>query len=168
MMAEVGQATASPGIHKRVCAAFVDMVIGNLLSIVFLVLLPIAGRWLVLSLWLLVRDLLGRSPGKVCVGLAIENRERGKPDRIQLLVRNITMAIPLLPLVEYVMVRMSPQGLRLGDQWGRTRVIDLKPERADGPFLWYGLGLLVLFFMLCMLLAFAFLSSTRMTTGTSP
>lgn len=41
-------------------------------------------------------------------------------------IRNIVLWIPLFPLVELIVLLTNENGLRLGDQWGKTKVVSVK------------------------------------------
>ena len=42
------------------------------------------------------------------------------------IIRNIVLWIPLFPLIELIMLLTNDKGLRLGDQWAKTKVISVK------------------------------------------
>lgn len=41
-------------------------------------------------------------------------------------IRNIVLWIPFFPLVELIVLLSNNNGLRLGDQWAKTKVISVK------------------------------------------
>jgi uncharacterized RDD family membrane protein YckC len=76
----------------------------------------------------------GMSPGKRILGLKVINSVNGAPagwaDSFK---RNIILAVPVIPIVVIVQL-FSGNGLRLGDEWSRTKVI--WQQYADrAPFL---------------------------------
>jgi uncharacterized RDD family membrane protein YckC len=76
----------------------------------------------------------GMSPGKRILGLKVINSVSGAPagwgDSFK---RNIILAVPVIPIVVIVQL-FSGNGLRLGDEWSRTKVI--WQQYADrAPFL---------------------------------
>lgn len=86
--------------------------------------------------YMLTRDCLpfldGQSIGKKALGLRAVTEEGASlsgnwnPG----LIRNVPMVIPVFPLVELIVLIVNkdkPEGLRrLGDQWGKTKVITVK------------------------------------------
>lgn len=93
--------------------------------------------YLVSIAYLLTRDSLpflgGQSIGKKALNLQAVSEE-GKSlsnDWNAGLLRNITMAIPFLPLVELIIMIVNkdkPEGIRrLGDQIAKTKVINVQP-----------------------------------------
>jgi len=74
------------------------------------------------------------SPGKRILGLKVINSVNGSPtgwgDSFK---RNVILAVPVIPIVVIVQL-FSGNGLRLGDEWARTKVI--WQQYADrAPFL---------------------------------
>ena len=126
-----------PGPNKRVCAALIDfLLIGVVQGSVGLIM---GGGFLVtLVYWFLflIRDgFNGKSPGKRFVGLQATDLD-GRPTSLALsLKRNFLRLIPFVPLVEYVALRMDPQGRRLGDKIAKSLVVDLSPERSESRYL---------------------------------
>lgn len=117
---------------QRIGAALIDVLVAMALS-------AIAGRisgslpFLISAAYMLTRDsfpfLGGQSIGKKALNLQAVT-ESGKSlsgDWNAGLVRNITMAIPFLPIVELIIMLVNkdkPGGLRrLGDQWAKTKVV---------------------------------------------
>ena len=47
-------------------------------------------------------------------------------------------------LVEYVVMRFSREERRLGDLLAKTKVIDLRPQQADGQFLLISLAIIII------------------------
>lgn len=136
--------TPIPGPNKRVFAALVDVIL-YLVATVFL--LPQLAGVLVFAIYFLIRDIGGRSVGKIATGLLIVDTAGGGPQRSQLLLRNVPMAIPVVPIIEYFIMRRSAEGARWGDQLAKTRVRDPNPGN-DGKFLLYSIALLVGYMML--------------------
>ena len=94
-------------------------------------LIPILGM-IVGVAYYITRDCLpfldGQSIGKKAMGLRAVT-EDGQPLTNNWgpgIVRNIVLLIPFFPLVELIVLLSSKTGLRLGDQWAKTKVISIK------------------------------------------
>jgi len=126
-----------PGPNKRVCAFFIDSVIGQVSGGIISLVLAIDLSWMIWAIFILFKDCFnGQSAGKYLVGTQVvdENNLPAKPSKT--VIRNIFMIIPFFPLVEYViMLRDKGEGKRIGDKATRTKVNDLKPHRKDEVFL---------------------------------
>jgi uncharacterized RDD family membrane protein YckC len=92
---------------------------------------PIAG-WIAAVAYGLTRDSLpfldGQSIGKKAMGLRAVT-EDGQPLTNNWgpgIIRNIVLWIPLFPLIELIVLLTNDKGLRLGDQWAKTKVISSK------------------------------------------
>ena len=76
----------------------------------------------------------GESPGKRIIGLRVIHSVSGAPagwgDSFK---RNIILAVPVVPIVVIVQI-FSGNGLRLGDEWARTKVT-WKQYADRAPFL---------------------------------
>lgn len=84
-------------------------------------LLPVGGLG---AAYFLLRDSLGdgASLGKRVYGLRVVDAESGeKCGRMQSAMRQVTMLVPLAPVVE--LVKLSADGQRFGDRFANTRVI---------------------------------------------
>jgi uncharacterized RDD family membrane protein YckC len=115
---------ADPG--NRIVAYLIDVILIGLISF-----LPIDG-WIAGIGYGLTRDSLpfldGQSVGKKAMGLRAVT-EDGQPLTNNWgpgIIRNIVLWIPLFPLVELIVLLTNQQGLRLGDQWAKTKVISVK------------------------------------------
>jgi len=77
-----------------------------------------------LGYWLLRDGLFGgRSLGKKLMGLKVVTAD-GKPcNYMKSLLRNITLCVPLLNIVELIMPFVDKDGLRFGDKIAGTQVI---------------------------------------------
>jgi uncharacterized RDD family membrane protein YckC len=65
----------------------------------------------------------GRSLGKKLMGLKVVNTKTGKPCSIKdSILRNITLFIPVVNLIEIVMPFIDAEGLRFGDKLAGTKV----------------------------------------------
>lgn len=129
-----GSGTAT--FNNRIIATVIDCAVAIGLNIGLVFILPgFAERlgWLAALAYLLTRDALpflgGQSVGKKAVGIRAVTAD-GQPltgNWEKSLVRNLPLLIPFLPLVElYVLLTRegkTNQGLRLGDEWAKTRVI---------------------------------------------
>jgi uncharacterized RDD family membrane protein YckC len=135
-----------PGPNKRVCAFFIDSILGQILSIMAFLIFPKYVDWLVWAVYLLLKDCVhGQSIGKCLVGTQVvdENNAPARPSKA--IIRNIFMVIPIMPLVEYILIlRDKAEGRRVGDRVAKTRVNDLKPETSDRLFLWISVLLLII------------------------
>jgi HEAT repeat protein/uncharacterized RDD family membrane protein YckC len=139
--------TDVPGPHKRVFGFLVDGVTFSLVFSAFRTLSPrLAGSWEIFlwSGYFLLRDVAGGSLGKRLTGLTIVDSAGRPAGAGSLILRNVPVAIPLVVIAEYFVMKGSSQGQRWGDRWAGTRVQDKRPHVSDGVFFWYGLGLIVL------------------------
>jgi uncharacterized RDD family membrane protein YckC len=107
----------------RIGAYLIDVLI-----IVGISLVPFVG-WVAGPAYLLTRDALpfldGQSVGKKALQLRAVD-ENGAPltgNWGPCVVRNVVLLIPFFPLVELIVLLTNANGLRLGDQWGKTRVV---------------------------------------------
>ncbi len=118
---------------KRDLAAFVDAWI---CAILFGLLVPPLGLPMALVLspfYLLVRDriLPGQSLGKFLAGLLVIELDSGSPCGILCSVRrNVFFVVPGFNLVAMIIeartIRRDSQGMRLGDRFARTHVVEGK------------------------------------------
>lgn len=131
------------GPNKRVCAFFIDCLLGQIVGFVLSSAFSRDVSWVSWAAVILFRDCLnGQSLGKYLVGTQVvdENNAPARPGKAVL--RNITMVISIVPLIEYVvMLCEKEEGKRLGDRLARTRVRDLKPQLSDMTFLWLSIAL---------------------------
>ena len=117
----------------RVIAAIIDCFVFLGIAIIIDVLLPATLGYLVATAYILCKDALpfleGQSLGKRLMKIrAVDtagNRLTGNWQAS--IVRNISLAIPLFGLVEaYILYQKKEKGeplLRLGDEWGKTKVV---------------------------------------------
>ena len=124
-----------PGPNKRVFAFLIDSLIVNGIGL----LLSFAGikiGWLVWIVYILFRDCYnGKSIGKFCVNLQVIDGE-GKPANFtQSVTRNILMAIPVFPIIEYFVMINDNMGRRIGDKLAKTQVNDLDSEDKESLYL---------------------------------
>jgi len=95
------------------------------------------GLYTVFPLWMLLRDLVqdGQSPGKMFVGMRIESVDGSPVEPSKLIMRNITIAVPILNgilmLVGCLVMLPTSEKRRIGDRIAGTRVVDLRPDRGD-------------------------------------
>lgn len=120
---------------KRFLAAIFDLVIIPILLgvVAGLVLInaPDALRNTLLVLvnvaWMTLRDIRnGAGPGKKMAGIKVVNAETGEcPTFGQLVVRNITLIIPFVLVLGYVVeiIMLLVKGERLADKWAKTKVV---------------------------------------------
>ncbi len=111
---------------SRIGAYLIDVVLIALVGWI-----PILG-WIVILAYLLTRDALpfldGQSIGKKLLGLRAvdENGAALTGNYGPSVVRNVVLLIPFFPLVELIVLLTNAETLRLGDQWGKTRVVRVK------------------------------------------
>ncbi len=111
---------------SRVVAYLIDGILIGAMSFV-----PIAG-WIAAIVYGLTRDSLpfldGQSVGKKAMNLrAVTSDDQPLTNNWGPgIIRNIVLWIPLFPLVELIVMSSNADGLRLGDQWAKTRVVSTK------------------------------------------
>ena len=110
----------------RIVAYLIDIVLVILMSLV-----PIAG-WIAAIVYVITRDALpfldGQSIGKKAMGLRAvsEDGQALTNNWGPSIIRNIVLFIPFFALVELFVLLSNEKGLRLGDQWAKTKVISVK------------------------------------------
>jgi uncharacterized RDD family membrane protein YckC len=123
--------------NTRISAAIIDLLVAVGVNIGLVLILPgFAARlgWVVGIAYLLARDSLpflgGQSVGKKAMGIRAVTTLDGKPltgNWEAGLIRNGVLIIPLFPLIElFILLSREDKperGLRLGDEWAKTRVI---------------------------------------------
>lgn len=94
-------------------------------------LIPILGLFVGVAYYI-TRDSLpfldGQSIGKKAMGLRAVT-EDGQPLTNNWgpgIIRNIVLLIPFFPLIELIVLLTNDKGLRLGDQWAKTKVVSIK------------------------------------------
>jgi len=128
---EILDQSGTPELRKadngnRIVAYLIDVILIGLMSFV-----PIAG-WIAAVAYGLTRDSLpfldGQSLGKKAMGLraVTEDGQHLTNNWGPGIIRNIVLWIPLFPLVELIVLLTNDKGLRLGDQWAKTKVISVK------------------------------------------
>jgi uncharacterized RDD family membrane protein YckC len=132
--------------NTRVIAALIDMAVAIGLQISVLVILPgFAARlaWLLGVAYLVTRDSLpflgGQSVGKKAMKLRVVTVD-DKPltgNWEAALIRNGVLLIPLFAFIELFILLTREEkpehGLRLGDEWAKTRVIIVANPPAAAP-----------------------------------
>ena len=110
----------------RIVAYIIDLIIMGLMS-----LIPYIG-WFASVAYELTRDSLpfleGQSIGKKAMGLRAVT-EDGLPLTNNWgpgIIRNLALLFPPFILVELIVLLTNDKGLRLGDQWAKTKVISVK------------------------------------------
>lgn len=141
-----------PGPNKRVFAFLLDLLIINGVQLLFS-FIKVNINWFIWAAYILLKDSYnGRSIGKICADLQIIDGE-GKPVNFtQTIVRNIFMAIPLFPIVEYIVMMQDVQGRRIGDKIAKTKVNDLNPEEKDNMYFWLSFLFMIILFALSYML----------------
>jgi uncharacterized RDD family membrane protein YckC len=146
-------ASAPPApLNKRVCALLVDGLIFSIPIYALQFIHPLIAGLASLGLspiFYLLRDVYqGTSPGKIFVGLAVTDDNGDTPGIWALILRNVIIAIPIISLftviIEYIVLRMSAEGRRLGDRMAGTIVVDRHPERNDSTYLLIGIAIIIL------------------------
>jgi len=134
-----------PGPNKRVCAFFIDSIIGQIFGVLFSIALAKDISWIIWAVYILFKDCIsGQSVGKYIVGTQVVDEDNLPAKYFNTIIRNIFMIIPLLPLIEYiVMLRDKEEARRIGDKIAKTKVNDLKPQAQDSTFLWISVALLI-------------------------
>lgn len=110
---------------NRVLATLIDGVVGSIVSGI-----PVVG-WVAGPAYMLTRDALpfldGQSLGKKVMKLRAISTETGKPLTNEYgasALRNVLLlAFGIGALVELIVMSQNKDGLRLGDQWAKTKVI---------------------------------------------
>ena len=72
---------------------------------------------------ILARDSMGRSPGKKLLGLVIESPRGRTCGPIRSIIRNLTVLIPGINVIEFLILILTKNGVRLGDRLARTRIV---------------------------------------------
>ena len=86
--------------------------------------------WIVTAVWLAIRDIKTSSWGKRLVKLEVVNETGGSPAPMARVLRNVTLMIPYLPVVEFLVAYFGkdPTMPRIGDLVAKTRIHDLAPD----------------------------------------
>lgn len=143
---EVDESTlngAPAPFNTRFMAAVIDVVVVVGLQIAIMMIPFIGGKlaWLVGAGYLLTRDCLpflgGQSVGKKAMGIKafttdgkdlLGNWQPG-------VIRNVVLLIPFFVFVEIFILltreEKTQRGLRLGDEWAKTKVVIHQPEPAE-------------------------------------
>ena len=128
---EILDQSGTPELRKAELGSRIVAYIIDALVIGAMCIIPIAG-WIAGIAYGLTRDSLpfldGQSLGKKAMGLRAVT-EDGQPLTNNWgpgIIRNIVLWIPLFPLVELIVLATNDKGLRLGDQWAKTKVISVK------------------------------------------
>jgi len=134
-----------PGPNKRVCAFFIDSIIGQVCIGMFSSVIEIDIGWIIWIVSILFKDFLeGQSAGKLLVGIQIIDESNLPVKYPKTILRNIFMIIPIFPIIEYFRIlRDEEEGKRIGDDVAKTKVCDLKPQRQDSIFLWISILLAI-------------------------
>lgn len=127
--------TIAPPTYANAPVASAGARIGAyLIDVILMVLVgwvPILGLLVVVA-YLLMRDALpfldGQSIGKKLVGIRAvdENGAALTGNYGPSVIRNVVLIIPFFPLVELIVLLTNSETRRLGDQWGKTRVVNAK------------------------------------------
>lgn len=131
--------------NTRVLAALVDMVVAFGLKILVMLILPgfaMLLAWLVGMAYLVARDSLpflgGQSVGKKAMKLKVVTQQGASlvNNWEAALIRNGVLAIPFFAFIEVIILLTREdkpeRGLRLGDEWAKTKVIIAAPAKDTG------------------------------------
>lgn len=112
---------------KRLGAALIDCILAAIIMNVLSMALGGLLGFLSYVIAMLLRDANdGKSPGKMLFNLQVLT-DAGTPAQVMDSVkRNIPMVIPFVPLIELVVYFTNAENKRLGDQFAKTHVVDLK------------------------------------------
>ncbi len=144
---EVDESTldgAAAPFNTRMIAIVIDMVVMIGVQMAIYYIIPFVGGKLAMLVgiaYLLTRDCLpflgGQSVGKKAMGIKVFTTDgksllgNWQPG----VIRNAVLVIPLFALVEVFILLTredkAERGLRLGDEWAKTKVVIHKPEPAD-------------------------------------
>ncbi len=128
---EILDRPGTPDLRKadngsRIVATIIDFMVSGACWFI-----PFVG-WFAGFAYILTRDALpfldGQSVGKKAMGLRAVT-EDGQPltnNWGPCLIRNIVLYIPVFALIELIVLVTNDNGLRLGDQWAKTKVISVK------------------------------------------
>ena len=129
----VPAAGTEAAFDNRVIAVIIDGFVAAGLYIFANVVLPSFLAYAVYAAYLLVRDALpfleGQSVGKKLMKIRAvgPNGEKLTNDWKTSIIRNVPLAIPFFGLIEaYILYQKKEKGeplIRLGDEWGKTRVV---------------------------------------------
>lgn len=132
-------------VNTRVIAAVIDLLVATGIYWTAAMILPdILERlsWLLWAGYLVTRDSLpflkGQSIGKMAMKLQVRKQGGGDitGDWQAAIVRNIALLIPLFALVEVIVLftreEKPEKGLRLGDEWAKTKVV-VAESSSEGP-----------------------------------
>lgn len=122
---DIASAAPLASVGNRVLAMLIDMIIGMVVSLV-----PVIG-WIVSIAYFITRDALpfldGQSIGKKALKLRAVDANTGAPltnNWGASAIRNVVLYIPFFVFVE-LFVLISNKTQRLGDQWAKTKVIQI-------------------------------------------
>ncbi|MFH0863105.1 MAG: RDD family protein [Candidatus Altiarchaeota archaeon] len=130
--------------NGRIIAFIIDSLIGIILPAIFVLLGfyvwsgfdTAAGRLLSLAIMLagilslvayvLLKDGLpgGMSVGKRLMKLRVVRSDGSKCDPMSSALRNVTLLVPILNLIELVLAIADREGRRIGDKIARTQVVE--------------------------------------------
>lgn len=119
------------GAPKATSGARIGAYLIDIILVALVAWIPILG-WIVGLGYMLTRDALpfldGQSIGKKLIGLRVvdESGAALTGNYGPCVIRNAVLFIPFFPLVELVVMLTNDETRRLGDQWGKTRVVVVK------------------------------------------
>jgi|GEM_PF-1311741 len=127
----------SASVRQRLYAGLVDGLMAGVLGMLLMGFLWVVGAielgflaLLLIGVLLMLRDALGRSPGKQLLRLDVvmRNEAQDEPPFGRRVRRNALLLLwPITAPLEWMVLRQHPLGLRVGDMWADTEVV-----RAEG------------------------------------
>lgn len=134
-----------PGPNKRVFAFLFDSLIANGITML-LSFVGVKIDWIVWGAYIIFKDCFGgQSIGKFCASLQIVNKDDYPVNFMQTIIRNIFIAIPIFPIIEYFVMVNDEQGRRIGDKVADTKVNDLRPGEQESTYLLLSIILFIIF-----------------------
>lgn len=131
-------------VNTRIIAAVIDMLVAVGLQVAAMLILPgFADKisYLLGAAYIVTRDSLPflkqGSIGKMAMKLRVERKSGGsiEGDWTAALIRNGALLIPLFGLVEAIVLfnreQTAQRGLRLGDEWAKTKVVVSVPPATE-------------------------------------
>jgi uncharacterized RDD family membrane protein YckC len=131
-------------VNTRILAAVIDALVAS--GIYWAAALVLPGfldrlTWVVPAAYMVARDSLpflkGQSIGKMAMKLRVEKQGGGNitGDWQAAILRNIALMVPLFALVEAIVLLTREgkpeKGLRLGDEWAKTKVVIARPAGEE-------------------------------------
>jgi len=133
-----------PGPNKRVGGFMIDLAGVTILSVAYKNFTGAELPYILFAAYWLLHDAFGgQSLGKIILGMEIINDKDQPCSFVQGLLRNISLAIPFVVIIEYFVLLFNKQGRRLGDILAKTRVNDINPKIKEGICLVISIGIMI-------------------------